>query len=511
MKHFLCSYIFLFNYLPHLLNLHGCHADKTTIKSKGCLRDVIVHGPGWEKPQLIFPSRYFFVEHPPDCHNRISSARIASRSSKCLSRIQFFNETQYANDMVIVRYRLVQDECRDVTISLHDEEGVVVVEKQFGGTIYNENCNCPSATWYSDMQCDSNSEAFTQIEDDLSPFKQTKVNFSQHLSDMVGRFAAYTRSYSFCHYQIIDNKIFKRCYGEYVGFAQFLDEFLVSLINKVHLPDTEFIANLGDWPLSSRDKELPAIPIFSWCGSEDTHDIVLPTYEMTESVLNMQGRVTVDILSVFGKQSIPFDKKQNKMFWRGRDSNKARLALVELSKSNFDQVDAAFTNFFFFRDQIDKYGPTVPHTNFFSFFNYKFQLNLDGTVAAYRFPNLLAGSSLVFKQDSPYYEFFYRMIKPSVHYIPVKQDLSNLLETVHNHTATGPIGSKNIADQQKHVIGNARKFSLDNLMPSNIYCYYYKVIESYTRLLVEPILLADEMEQVLPKATSSCKLVRDEL
>lgn len=103
---------------------------------------------------------------------------------------------------------------------------------------------------------------------------------------------------------------------------------------------------------------------------------------------------------MFGKQEIPFGDKQSKVFWRGRDSNRRRLKLVELSKQNFDFIDAAFTNFFFFRDEIDKYGPSVPYTSFFSFFNYKYQLNMDGTVAAYRFPNLLAGTTVELLQQS---------------------------------------------------------------------------------------------------------------
>jgi hypothetical protein len=55
-------------------------------------------------------------------------------------------------------------------------------------------------------------------------------------------------------------------------------------------------------------------------------------------------------------------------------------------------------------------------------------LNIDGTVAAYRFPYLLAGDSLIFKQDSNFYEHFYIDLKPNVHYVPIKRDLSDLAE-----------------------------------------------------------------------------------
>ncbi len=63
-------------------------------------------------------------------------------------------------------------------------------------------------------------------------------------------------------------------------------------------------------------------------------------------------------------------------------------------------------------------------------FQHKYQLNIDGTVAAYRFPYLLAGGSLVLKQDSKYYEHFYKELKPYEHYVPFKHDLSDLLQQI---------------------------------------------------------------------------------
>lgn len=51
-------------------------------------------------------------------------------------------------------------------------------------------------------------------------------------------------------------------------------------------------------------------------------------------------------------------------------------------------------------------------------------------MAAYRFPYLLAGDSVVFKHESEYYEHFYADLKPYIHYIPYKKDLSDLVKQV---------------------------------------------------------------------------------
>ena len=60
----------------------------------------------------------------------------------------------------------------------------------------------------------------------------------------------------------------------------------------------------------------------------------------------------------------------------------------------------------------------------------KYVINIDGTVAAYRLPFLMLGDSLIMKQESEYYEHFYKDMKPFEHYIPIKHDLSDLIEKI---------------------------------------------------------------------------------
>lgn len=64
------------------------------------------------------------------------------------------------------------------------------------------------------------------------------------------------------------------------------------------MPDVEFFINVGDWPLETRSAD--AVPVLSWCGSTDTRDIVLPTYEVTHSTLETMRGVTNDLLSIQG-------------------------------------------------------------------------------------------------------------------------------------------------------------------------------------------------------------------
>lgn len=102
-------------------------------------------------------------------------------------------------------------------------------------------------------------------------------------------------------------------------------------------------------------------------------------------------------------------------------------------------------------------------------FQFKYQLNLDGTVAAYRFPYLLVGDSLVFKQESDYYEHFYNELSPWVHYVPIKRNLENLVELI----------KVMISDDKtaKTISLNGQKYARDNLAPHNILGYYMLLLK----------------------------------
>lgn len=91
-------------------------------------------------------------------------------------------------------------------------------------------------------------------------------------------------------------------------------------------------------------------------------------------------------------------------------------------------------------------------------------MNVDGTVAAYRFPYLLAGDSLVFKQESEYYEHFYDELSPWQHFIPIHRNLSNLVELINVMM---------LDDNAAKIISlNGQKYARENLAPHNILGYY---------------------------------------
>ncbi|XP_064103560.1 protein O-glucosyltransferase 2-like isoform X2 [Macrobrachium nipponense] len=413
-----------------------------------------VFGPGLQPEKIVYPVRYFFIE---------------------------------VYDTKGNRYRTYQT-CRGTSIHvLYNSQQVADSPYKIEDPIYAEDCYCPVGdikTWRELAGCAS---SYPQIEQDLKPF--VEVDFDPVLKDAQQRFS-HAGSRSFCNYVIKDNNVYRKCYGQHVGFNMFMDNILHSLVRKMVVPDIEFIINLGDWPLVD-PKVKPLIPIFSWCGSQDTADIVMPTYDITEATLEMMGRVTLDLLSVQSNNDISWKKKKPQAFWRGRDSRRERLNLIDIAREHKDLFNASLTNFFFFKNEEQKYGPKEKHVSFFKFFDYKYQLNIDGTVAAYRFPYLLGGTSVVLKQESPYYEFFYHDLEPYVHYIPFKRDLSDLVDKIKWAIEND--------DKAQEIGRNGRKYMQENLMPKDIYCYHAALFEEWSKRLISKVVVREGMEHVPTK------------
>jgi len=62
--------------------------------------------------------------------------------------------------------------------------------------------------------------------------------------------------------------------------------------------------------------------------------------------------------------------------------------------------------------------------------NHKYIIHIDGNVAAYRFLGSMLTGSLILKVEGPYTLWIDHLLKPGKHYIPVKADLSDLLEVI---------------------------------------------------------------------------------
>ena len=113
---------------------------------------------------------------------------------------------------------------------------------------------------------------------------------------------------------------------------------------------------------------------------------------------------------------------------------------------------------------------------------YKYILHIPGHVAAYRLSVELAMGSCILKVDTPYRLWFERLLKPMVHYVPVRADLSDLMDKIRWCRENDAV-CRTIAE-------NARAFYDTYLCRDGILDYWQKLLidmKGWTGHYVHPI------------------------
>ena len=81
---------------------------------------------------------------------------------------------------------------------------------------------------------------------------------------------------------------------------------------------------------------------------------------------------------------------------------------------------------------------------------YKYIIHIDGHVSAFRLSSELSMNSVILLVESEWKIWYSHLLKPYVHYIPVRKDLSNIYRQIK--------WCKNNDDKCKQISINARKF-----------------------------------------------------
>jgi len=441
-------------------------------------------GPGLRPDRVISPCRHFVINATKaEDVSFTAYARVEGEEYKTPSELYHTDQ----NGLYLARYspRATADSLR-LAIEVDGQNEDVIIERR----VETHGCRCPREdvqSWLHDMAGHADDDEPPRLAHDLDRFADASVDMDQALEDVKENFGAHPGSHSICHYVVYDSRIFRSCYGQHVGFKMFPDATLAALLRQVHLPDLEFFINMGDWPIVRKNSKTSGIPMISWCSNDDMEDMLLPTYELTEATVECMGGQVVDLLSAWGKAHKPWAARKEVAFFRGRDSNAARLKLARMSKERPDLIDAAITNYFFFKDQKEELG-SVPHVPLFDFFKNKYVLNVDGTVAAYRLPFLLAGGSLVLKQESEYFEHYHDLMKPWTHYVPVAKDLSDLEERI--------LWARRNDQKAREIAEAGRALALRLLTPEAVLRYHVKLFVGWSRKLAKPVRPREGMEEV---------------
>lgn len=232
-------------------------------------------------------------------------------------------------------------------------------------------------------------------------------------------------------------------------------------------------------------------PILSMSKTKRHSDILFPTVDDWIRVRSHDGRFFPRASNDYHPfpEQVPWNCKKNVALWRGSstgvhitcDKNK-RLKLAKLSQramlggSNTNVIiDAGITSWKLRPRKIEgvKHLQTINVTktgirlvkplSFKNHANYKYLIDVEGHVAAYRLGALLGLGSVVLSVESEFTLWFSKYLEDGVHFVSVKADLSNLQEKLNWLNQND--------DLAKQIAYNGRRFFEERLCKEGILDY----------------------------------------
>ncbi|XP_074610409.1 protein O-glucosyltransferase 1-like [Acropora palmata] len=319
----------------------------------------------------------------------------------------------------------------------------------------NKKCAC-----YSDV-----------VDDDLRIWKDRGGISKSEFDDTAGHGV---------HYQVIDHKLYRESDCMFPFRCKGVEHFILKMIDK--LPDMEMRINVRDYP--QIPKWSRPLPVFSFSKTANEHDIMYPAWTFWEGgpavwPIYPTGLGRWDLMrEEIDKKAKewPWDKKQPKAFFRGSRTSAERDPLVLLSRSHPDLVDAQYTKNQAWKSDADTlHAPPAKEIKLEDHCEYRYLFNFRGVAASFRFKHLFMCKSLVFHVGNEWLEFFYRALKPWVHYIPVETHLNNARDLIEFARAND--------DVARAITERGYQFIKDHLRMQDVKCYWKQLLKRYAKLV----------------------------
>lgn len=316
--------------------------------------------------------------------------------------------------------------------------------------------------FYTELYFDSNDKKnLSQYK--KNPNLQLKIKLEKTLKYYLNKYKLNTKNILWDRTKWVANDCFFR-YENYEGDKSvgLYEDFFVNLCAQRELPDCIFFLNVRDHPMLNKnlmdgyssivDKPLDSkyifekyTPILSPGGSIETADICMCTQDdwlRTSKLIYPDDCANGYINSI---SMIQWENKKPCAVFRGSatgcgmgDDN-PRIKAANLSKQYPEYLDAGITSFNRkLKKNLNKPLEIIDNSNLkkASFMTlqektqYKYILNLDGHVSAFRLGHEFSLGSVLLIPKSKYYLWFSYLLIPYEHFIPVEADLSNLIEQI---------------------------------------------------------------------------------
>lgn len=219
------------------------------------------------------------------------------------------------------------------------------------------------------------------------------------------------------------------------------------------------------------------VPVFANCQKETIPVVLLPDYE----ALMHRYQVLPGVDLVHEAFSPPWTERLSRLLWRGGGaygrggkitrSNvhlQPRAKICQLSREYPELIDAGVS--MLVDPSMERYvKPRLPYEKIF---NHRYQLWLDGNATAFTQSGWrLYTGAVVLKEESPFKQWYFGDMEPWVHYVPVKEDLSDLLETLA-YLEAHPAQAEQIAE-------NGLAFARSHIAPEPMKAYLLALFSAY--------------------------------
>lgn len=308
-----------------------------------------------------------------------------------------------------------------------------------------------------------------QIDEDFAYFKE---GFEATLTEKIFSESLLT-AFKLLRIKIRDGGILYSVDGVNIGpdFYKIMHA-IESLLTFTKLPNMDFYISLDD----GLRVESP-IPIFVFSKNK-----YLKTLALIPDPASLNGfkEVRKEIEKICKKSS--WDDKKNRVFWRGSANVDLFFYRCNLCKMSCDApgiLDAKFSDWSNINPAIIAellnqgfLGQQIPLKKELE---YRYLLDVDGNLSTIgRLANLLHSNCLVFKQTTDNYQWYYKAMSAGKHYIPIKEDFSDLFEQFFLAEQDYP--------KTKKIVKKANEFALEMFSDENIYMYFAHVLQTYANL-----------------------------
>ena len=323
-----------------------------------------------------------------------------------------------------------------------------------------------------------------QIQEDLSFFSKEDLNPERISSS----FYSAPSSQKLMHIQIKNGKVYwERNWEGDESFDRVTKvcKYLSIASKKGTLANVDFLLTVEDGMITPSSTS-QYLPVFAFAKKQGVNNAILFPDPLTEIFARTRVR-SIGFEKIKPKNF--WSKKIEKAFWRGGTTGgqyltdtwhqMPRTQLSLLTQYYPDDIDAGFSVFCqVTQDAKEEMLKTLPLHHWVGHkghLKYKYLVVADGNTCTYpRFYLGLFSGSLVFKDQTDHYQWFYRALEPYKHYIPVQADFSDLPEKVK--------WAKENDKKAKQIASNATEFIKKNMQSHHIYAYIEKLLENYSKL-----------------------------